>query len=82
MEMGCNIAQTILTARLVQQLVNAQVWDRPHLVKALRTAQYSLLGINKWVYPGSSDPDLTRPLALQRILFSLSSCDSKGMNNV
>ncbi|KAJ7320856.1 hypothetical protein DFH08DRAFT_819109 [Mycena albidolilacea] len=49
-EMGCNIAQTILTARLVQQLVNAQVWDRPHLVKALKTAQYSLLGINKWLY--------------------------------
>ncbi|KAJ7812327.1 hypothetical protein B0H14DRAFT_2605861 [Mycena olivaceomarginata] len=47
MEMGCSIAQTILTARLIQQIVNAQVWDRPHVVKALKTTQYSLLGINK-----------------------------------
>ncbi|KAJ7320751.1 hypothetical protein DFH08DRAFT_942116 [Mycena albidolilacea] len=47
-QMGCSIAQTILTARLIQQIVNAQVGDRPHVVIALKTAQYSLLGINNF----------------------------------
>jgi hypothetical protein len=58
------IAQSILTARSVQQLLHAQVIGHPRLVKTLQTAQLSLGVINLWVYPGLSGPDLTRPASL------------------
>lgn len=63
-QMALVITQTILTARSVQQLLHAQVIGHPRLVKTLQTAQVSLGFINKWVYPGSSGPDLTRPASL------------------
>ncbi|KAJ7888631.1 hypothetical protein B0H14DRAFT_2693203 [Mycena olivaceomarginata] len=49
-QMALIIAQAILTARSVQQLLHAQVIDHPRLVKTLQTAQLSLGVINKWLY--------------------------------
>ncbi|KAJ7328701.1 hypothetical protein DFH08DRAFT_883064 [Mycena albidolilacea] len=48
-QMALIIAQAILTARSVQQLLHAQVIDHPRLVKTLQTAQLSLGVINNLV---------------------------------
>jgi len=46
-QMAVTFAETVVTARFVQQLVHAQVLNRPHFVKTLGTVQNVLVAINK-----------------------------------
>ncbi|KAF7333341.1 hypothetical protein MVEN_02349400 [Mycena venus] len=48
-QMAVTFAETVVTVRFVQQLVHAQVLNRPHFVKTLSTVENVLLATNMFV---------------------------------